>query len=100
MESPQLDRETLAWAHAEALQRQYAGALTEPLSLSELREYFGCCENKLRAVLGAMDGVERFGQLWRVPLWKMPPSYLQERGYLPDLRQSAGSLKIGQNRPR
>lgn len=73
---PDVDPHTAARALAESL-------LTEPMTVSRLAEYFGVGRNKMRRILDAMPGTERHGRLCRVPVAKMPPAYLIERGLLP-----------------
>ena len=60
------------------------GLLTEPMTITELAtEYFKVGRNSMALMLKTMEGVERFGSKYRVPLLKMPPKYLVSRDILP-----------------
>ncbi len=56
--------------------------LTEPATIRRLAEFFGVGRNKMAKILARIEGVEKIGGLYRVPLQKMPPSYLIARGCL------------------
>jgi hypothetical protein len=78
-----IDSNTQAQALQHALETHLAGLLTEPLTAIQLARYFQVNRNKMAQILKHMPGVEIVVRRYRVPLWKMPPDYLIERGILP-----------------
>jgi hypothetical protein len=60
--------------------------LTEPLNLTQLAISFGVHRNKMASILrNWMDRrvpIEQHGRLYRVPIAKMPQSWLLSRGVL------------------
>jgi hypothetical protein len=54
--------------------------LTEPMTIQVLAKYFGVNRNKMANMLREMPGVEIAGGMHRVPVSKMPPKYLTEKG--------------------
>lgn len=57
---------------------------SEPLSVAELRPYFGNVNrNLMHAIIRRMgDDVERYGRRYRIKLSRMPVAYWRERGLL------------------
>lgn len=72
----------------EWLRGQFGAMLTEPLTASALADYFGVHREKMAKILKSMDGVERMGKSWRVPIWKMTPKYWLEAGLIEPIRLS------------
>lgn len=63
--------------------------LAEPMTISALAvEWFQIGRNSMSLILETMEGVERCGGKYRVPLVKMPPRYLVSRGILPIVTNS------------
>lgn len=58
--------------------------LTEPMSVESLAHYFVVNWRTMKSILSAMEGVEKISTLYRVPVKKMPPRYLQEKKLLFD----------------
>ena len=58
--------------------------LTEPMTTKLLAEYFVVNRNKMATMLKAMNGVEKCGGMWRVPVANMPPRYLVSCGLIPN----------------
>ncbi len=56
--------------------------LTEPMSVESLADYFVVNWRTMKSILSTMEGVEKIGTLYRVPVKKMPPRYLQEKKLL------------------
>lgn len=61
------------------IQRLADQALTAPMSVESLADYFLVNWRTMKSMLLVMEGAEQFGKLWRVPVRKMPPRYLQEQ---------------------
>lgn len=64
-----------------AAAKYLAGLLTEPMTIRELAsEWFGVNRNTMAAMLKHIDGIERCGRFYRLPVAKMPPAYHAARG--------------------
>lgn len=67
--------------HAGNAYRQFLPhLLTEPMTVCELAEWFGVHRNTMRKHLASIDGVERFGRLYRLPVRAMPVGYYVAKG--------------------
>lgn len=82
LQDPQV-RAVVGSAVERAVRAYLAGLLTEPMTVSELAGWFDVNRDTMAKVLAGMPGVDRFGGRYRLPLAKMPPRYLIDRGLLP-----------------
>ena len=70
----------------------FAEIKTKPLSHTELSGWFDISTRHVGELLGSIDGVEKIGRRWRVPVREMPPGYLLKEGLIvpmqtkPDVR--------------
>lgn len=71
-------RDALAVAIASRLDQ----VKTEPLTVAQLAAYFRIGRNSMTSILKRIDGAERCGRWWRLPVLRMPPRYLLERGLI------------------
>jgi hypothetical protein len=55
---------------------------TAPLTHQELGAWFGISPRYVGELLGSIDGVEKVGRRWRVPVREMPPAYLLSIGLI------------------
>ena len=56
--------------------------LSEAMSIKTLRTYFRVNRNKMSQMLQQMEGVQRFGGLFRVPICQLPPKYHVDQGLM------------------
>jgi hypothetical protein len=69
--------------------------MTEVMSAQELASWFNLSRYTVGKFLQQLDGAQRHGKFWRVPLVEMPPSYLLSRGLLVAVGvDSSGSLGL------
>jgi hypothetical protein len=78
-----VDQAAIERALVQAIDRRVGRVLTEPLQTKELAEIFGCHRSKVAMILERIPGKQRIGRSWRVPLFSLPPRYLQELGLFP-----------------
>lgn len=89
-ETRNLLQETVRGYLAEAI----GEPLTEPLRVSELAGLFDVNRDTMRQALERMEGVQRFGSRFQVPVRRMPVRYWIDRRLLPECRklpETAGS---------
>jgi hypothetical protein len=51
------------------------GLMTPPMERAELAQQFGVSVRHLPTLLASIDGAEKVGRRWRLPLSSMPPQY-------------------------
>ena len=70
--------------HVENALREYIGSIrTEAMTIGRLADYFSVNRNLMAPILKGLDGVERIGRKYRVPLRHMPPAYHVAKGIIP-----------------
>lgn len=83
---PQLSEPQALAAFERGVQRAVAGYLanvkTEPLSLAQWAGEFGIGRETAAQVIPRIQGAERFGRRWRLPLSEAPPGYWAKLGLL------------------
>ena len=70
-------------AIARAFKAHLDGLLTEPMPLWKLSGFFDCNRKTMAVIVRNIDGAERVGKRWRIPLRSMPPRYHVEAGLIP-----------------
>lgn len=61
---------------------QFGHLLTEAMSIAKLARYFKVNRATMAQVLERMDGVQRFGSKFQVPVRRMPLRYFIDTGLL------------------
>jgi hypothetical protein len=56
--------------------------LSEPMTIVRLAQLFHVHRTLMSRVLQRMEGAEKFGGLWRVPIRRMPIGYLRDQGLI------------------
>ena len=87
----QSDREIMLRYFAEQMQ-------TQPMSVASLADYFGVNWRTMKSILSLMAGVQKIGNLYRVPVREMPPEYLQEKKLFLDHCKTVHSSATGSDR--
>lgn len=59
-----------------------AGILSEPMTLEKLARMYGIGRNNIRPYVESMDGHERIGGKFRVPIIRTTPAYLRKIGLI------------------
>lgn len=72
---------------------------TEPMTQRELAEWFGGSERRIKGWLEQIDGAERIGRFWRLPLSEMPPAYLVSAGLIPEQPDVTGHNRTSTKSP-
>lgn len=76
-----------------ALTKVFQDSLSKPHNAEDLQKIFGMGYRATRNLVGQLDGVERVGCFYRIPIRHMPADYIA--AFLPILANSCAS----QNQP-
>jgi hypothetical protein len=68
---------------------------TQPMSVASLADYFGVNWRTMKSMISVMAGVQKIGNLYRLPVREMPPKYLQEEKLFLDHCKTLHSSAIG-----
>ena len=55
---------------------------TKPMQLRELAEWFDVSTRHIKKILASIEGVQKIGGRWRVPVKEMPVGFLMKMGLI------------------